>query len=117
MRLNELLWTVPNELGWWFWLPFMGYALYALNKMYRLAPAVTKLGRFIRVLFTIAFVSLIFMPNFNGLGPYAFHLLTIGICLWLKQTYADCVRDGKITKPQGETVIEKVHAFTVEIKK
>lgn len=107
MTFNACLWAVPNTLGWWFWAPFLLYGVYGLNKIYRLAPAETALGRWCRVLLTMGFTCLIFIPFFNGLGPYAFHLLTIGVCLVLKQAYAACVMSGKIRPATAPTFVER----------
>lgn len=108
MTFNEMLWHLPNELGWGFWLPFVGYGIYGLNKIYRLEPADTALGRLIRVVLTVALTGLVFTPAFNGLGPWAFHLLAIGSCLILKQVYATCAAVGKIRPPESVTAVGRM---------
>lgn len=113
MTFNQLLWDCVNWAGWYFWLPFVGYGIYGLSKMYRLSAAANGMGRLIRVLFTTAFLCLVFSPQFNGIGPFAFHLLAIGVCLWLRLTYAEYVRDGKIKPATAPTVIERMAERTV----
>lgn len=105
--MNPYLWDIVNAAGWWFWLPFIGYAVYGLSIMYRLAPAETGIGRLVRVMFTVGFLCMIFIPALNGTGPFAFHLIAIGLCLWLKQTYDACVKAGKIKPAEGHTIIER----------
>lgn len=96
---NGYLWSLPDTLGWWFWLPFVGYGVYGLRKMYSMAEAQTALGRRIRVILTLAFLCMIGSSLFNGLGPYAFHLVGIGVCLICKQAYDQCKVAGKVGKP------------------
>lgn len=104
MTFNEALWDLVNHLGWWFWMPFVGYGVYSINLMYRLAPATSMLGRSARVIWTAAFLCMIFTPMFNGLGPYAFHLVSIGTCILMKQTYDACKAAGRIKPPESVTV-------------
>lgn len=105
---NSILWSIPNDLGWWFWLPFIGYGVYGLNKIYRLSPAESILGRVIRVLLTMGLLCLVFTPVFNGLGPFAFHLISISACLILKQVYESCLAAGKIKPPESDTVMGRI---------
>lgn len=108
MTFNDALWRVIDWCGWAWWLPFVAYAVYGLNKMYRLAPAETAIGRWIRVLFTMGFLCLFFVPIFNGLGPVGFHLLAIGLCLWLRQTHAACIKAGKIKPSTKNTLVGRL---------
>lgn len=107
MSPNEHLWHLVNMFGDWFWLPFPLYAVYALNKIYRLAPAETAVGRWARVFLVVGFVSMIFTLQFTALRPICGHLIALGVCLILKQTYAACVASGKIKPAKGETFIER----------
>lgn len=108
MKPNEYLWTVVNQLGWWFWLPFALYGAYGLHKMYSMAAARTALGRLIRTVLTLAFLCLLGTVMFNGLGPYGFHLLAIGVCLVCKQAYEQCKAEGRVDKPTSRTVMGRL---------
>ncbi len=114
MDFNKFHWEFQEWCGWWFWVPFIGYGIYGLNIMYRLAPAVTPMGRVIRVILTIGFFSMIFIFQFNGLGPYAFHFTVIGVLLINRQMYQACLRDGRIQKPQADTVLGRTVERMVE---
>ncbi len=114
MTFNDYLWQIVNDAHWSFWAPFTGYALFGLNYIYRLAPAETTIGRSARVIQTMGFICMLFIPFFNGLGPYAFHLLAIAACLILKQVYDNCVKAGKIRPPQAETVVGRMAERIVE---
>ncbi len=116
MTFNDYLWQAVNDAHWWFWAPFPAYALYGLNYIYRLAPAETAIGRTARVVQTIGFIGMAFIPFFNGLGPYAFHFLAIAACLILKQIYDACVKSGKIQSPQRETVAGRLAERVTTIK-
>lgn len=107
MSFNEHLWQAINALEFWFWLPFPLYGLYGLNKIYRLAPAETGVGRWARVMLTMGFMSMVFTLQFTALRPICAHLVAIGVCLVLKQTYAACVASGKIKPAEGLTFIER----------
>ncbi len=108
MTFNDYLWQVVNEAHWWFWAPFTFYAICGLTYIYRLAPAETSIGRTARVIQTMGFICMAFIPFFNGLGPYAFHCLAIAALLILKQIYDNCVRSGKIQPPQAATVVGRM---------
>jgi hypothetical protein len=102
---NDFLWAISNRMGWLFWLPFVGYGIGGLMLMYRLAPAATTLGRLIRVILTAAFMAMIFMPTFNGLGPFIFHAVTIGMLLTIYQLYLGCKAAGLIKPAEAPTVL------------
>lgn len=105
---NQALWFLPDYCGVLFWYPLVLFGAYGLVKMYQLAPAESALGRFIRVDLTIGFLCLIFTPIYNGLGPIAFYLLALGVCLILKQVLATCIATGKIRPATAATVIERM---------
>lgn len=105
---NSLLWYVPEQLGWLFWLPFIGYGLYGLNKLYRLPAPATRTSRAVRVTLTVAFLCMVFTLGFNGLGPWAFHLLAIGVCMTLQQMYAAAKQAGHMAKSAKPTMVERV---------
>lgn len=105
---NKTLWALQVDAGWLFWIPFVCYGFYGIWYLYSLAAAETKMGRIIRVLLAVAFFSMIFMPAFNGLGPYAFHFLALSACMMITQQYKHCKAMGKITPPQAETVLGRV---------
>ena len=110
MTLNETLWGLVHGMGAWFWLPFMGYGIYGLFWLYKLGAATSRLGRWIRVLLTIAFLALIFAGaggGLNGLGPYAMHLLALSACLWCRRRYDVDMADGRLRKPSAPTIIER----------
>lgn len=107
MSFNEHLWRIINDLGFWFWLPFAVYGVYGLNKLYRLAPAETAIGRWARVFLVLGFVSMVFTLQFPALRPICAHLVAIGVCLILKQAYAACVEAGKVKPAEGGTFIER----------
>jgi len=105
---NDYLWFLPDRLGWWFWVPLPIYGTVGMFYMYKLAAPMTKLGRVIRVLLSIAFLALVFSPAFNGLGTWAIHFLALGTVLMIKQLYDQCLAAGKIVKPTSATVIERM---------
>lgn len=107
MSFNEHLWQLVNDMGFWFWLPFVGYGVYGLNKIYRLAPAETATGRWARVFLVAGFISMVFTLQFTALRPICGHLVAIGVCLILKQAYATCIASGKIKPVEGATFIER----------
>lgn len=114
---NEHLWEISNGLGWLFWLPFVGYGTVGLSLMYRLAAASTTLGRVIRVILTIAFVSMVFIPTFNGLGSFIFHAVTIGMLLTIYQLYLGYKAAGLLNPPKGKTVLQRTVAKMVDLHK
>jgi hypothetical protein len=114
---NQILWNVTNALGWWFWVPFVVYGVIGLRLLYSLAPAATALGRMIRVILSMAFVSMIFTPIFNGLGPYIFHAIAIGMLLTIYQLYLGCKAAGLIQPPQGRTVLERTVSHMMDVQK
>lgn len=115
MSFNEHLWRVIGDLDPWFWWPFVAYGAYGLNKIYRLAPAETAIGRWARVMLTMGFVCMVFTIAFPALRPICAHLVAIGVCLVLKQAYAACVAAGKIKPAEGGTFIERqVHRMTAK---
>ena len=105
LGFNAILWELQNGMGWWFWLPFAGYGTVGLVLMYRLPPAPTALARTIRTVLTISFVSMVFVFQFNGLGSFAFHLVTIGMVLTVYQRFVDSKKTGLIKPPQSDTVL------------
>ncbi len=111
---NSMLWQVQQSAGWAFWFPFIGYGVYGLYYLYGLSAAETHVGRLIRVLLTISYTCMVFSPAFNGLGPYAFHLLGIASCLMIGQQYEHCRRLGKIKPPEAPTVLGRVVERMVE---
>jgi hypothetical protein len=102
---NHFLWDILDKMGWLFWLPFVGYGIGGLILMYKLAPAATALGRLIRVIFSAAFMAMIFTPTFNGLGPYIFHAVTVGMLLTIYQLYLGCKAAGLIKPSEAPTVL------------
>jgi hypothetical protein len=111
---NRTLWAIQTEAGWWFWVPFIAYGSCGLYIMYSLAAAETHLGRTIRVLLTLAYLSMIFIFAFNALGGYAFHLLAIGSVLIIYQQYQFCKASGKIKPATAETALGRVVERMVE---
>lgn len=107
-EFNHALWAIQNEAGWWFWLPFIAYGTYGLWYLYGLSAAETKMGRLIRVLLTLSYFAMIFIPAFNGLGAWSFHFIAIASCLMVTQQYAHCKRMGKITPAESPTVLGRV---------
>lgn len=107
MSFNEHLQTVVDAVGVWFWLPFPLYGLYCLNKLYRMAPAESALGRWSRVFLVMGSLCMVFTLQFTALRPICGHLIAIGVCLVLKQAYAACVASGKIRAAHGHTFIER----------
>jgi len=116
MTFNAYLWEFVNGAGWWFWSPFTLYAFYGLNLIYRMAPAETTIGRFARVILTMGFICMAFIPFFNGLGPYAFHFLAVASCLILKQVYDNCVKAGKIKPPEAATAVGRLAERVTTVK-
>lgn len=115
MSFNEHLWQLINALEWWFWAPFVLYGAYGLNKIYRLAPAETSIGRWARVMLTMGFVCMVFTLQFTALRPICGHFIAIGVCLVLKQAYAACLAAGKIKPAEGGTFIERqAHRMTAK---
>lgn len=114
MTFNEVLWWCPNNLGWLFWAPLIPAGAYGLWMIYRLAPALSRLGRGIHVVLSMGCLSLVFIPVFNGLGPYALHLLAIGGCLYLRRIWEMDVAAGRIKKPRAETAVERLAERMVE---
>jgi hypothetical protein len=102
---NHFLWAIPNKMGWLFWVPFVGYGIGGLILMYKLAPAATALGRLIRVILSAAFMAMIFTPTLNGLGPYIFHAVTVGMLLTIYQLYLGCKAAGLIKPSEASTVL------------
>lgn len=102
---NHLLWAIPDKMGWLFWLPFVGYGAVGLIILYKLAPAGTTLGRFIRVILSAAFMAMLFIPNFNGLGPFIFHAVTIGMLLTIYQLYLRCKAEGLTQPSKAQTIL------------
>jgi hypothetical protein len=113
-EFNTALWNFQNGLGWWFWTPFVVYGVTGLAFMYRLAPAVTTIGRIVRTVFTVALVSMVFIPQFNGLGSYAFHLVTIGAVLLIYQQYTVCRDAGKARPSEAPTALGRAVAKMVD---
>lgn len=111
---NQALWAIQSGAGWWFWLPFVVYGTIGLYHLYALAAPTTGLGRWIRVLLTLSYISMVFSPIFNGLGGYAFHLLAMASVLMVGQQYATCKRDGKIRPPESPTRLGRVLESMVE---
>ena len=116
MTFNGILWGFVNDAGWWFWTPFIGYSAYGLNKIYRLAPAETNIGRAARVVQTVGFLCMAFIPFFNGLGPYAFHLIASAACIILKQVYDNCLAAGKIKPPEAATAAGRMAERLTTVK-
>jgi len=114
MTFNEVLWWCPNNLGWLFWAPLIPVGIYGLTMIYRLAPALSGLGRGIRVVLSMGFLSLAFIPVFNGLGPYALHLLALGGCMYMYRIWQMDVAAGRIKKPAAPTVVERIAERMVE---
>lgn len=114
---NQILWDITNALGWWFWVPFVAYGLIGLRLLYSLSPAATTLGRVIRVILSAAFVSMVFIPIFNGLGAYIFHAVAIGMLLTIYQLYLGCKAAGLIRPAEGRTVLERTVSHMMEIQK
>lgn len=102
---NQALWAIQREMGWWFWLPFVAYGLYGMWFLYRMPAAITKTDRRIRVLLAMAFTCMIFIPAFNGLGAYGFHLIAFATCLMITQQYGLCKAAGKIKPPEASTFL------------
>ena len=111
---NQHLWDVTNYMGWLFWAPFIAYGICGLVLMYKLAPAITTLGRVIRVLLTIAFVSMVFFPQFNGLGSYVFHIITLAMVLTIYQLYLGCKAAGLIKPPEATTTLGRAVEIMVD---
>ena len=105
---NKALWTLQQDAGWAFWVPFIIYGIVILWHLYRLSAAETTLGRVIRVTLALACFFMIFIPAFNGLGGYAFHLLGLSVCMMVRQQYVICKLQGKIKPPESETVLGRV---------
>lgn len=105
---NDYLWFLPDRLGRWFWAPLPFYGALGMYFLYKLAAPITKLGRVIRVMLGVAFISLIFSPAINGLGPWAIHFLGLGSALVVMQVYLQCLADGKIIKSTAPTWIERM---------
>ena len=80
-------------------------------------PAATALGRLIRVILSMAFVSMVFIPTFNGLGAYIFHAVAVGMLLTIYQRYLECKAAGLIRPPQGGTVLERTVSQMMELPK
>lgn len=114
---NQHLWNLTNALGWWFWVPFVLYGLVGLRLLYSLAPAATALGRVIRVILSMAFVSMVFIPTFNGLGAYIFHAIAIGMLLTIYQLYLGCRAAGLIRPAQGRTILERTVSQMMDLPK
>ena len=114
---NQILWKITNALGWWFWIPFVVYGLAGLRLLYSLSPAATGLGRMIRVILSMAFVSMVFIPIFNGLGPYIFHAIAIGMIMTIYHLYLGCKAAGLIRPPQGRTILERTVSHMTELPK
>lgn len=112
MSPNEYLWYLPNHLGSWFWLPMLAIGCYGLFYLYRLAPAQTMTGRVIRVMLVIGFVAMSFaqVPFLNGLGPWAFYMLGVSVCLMVRQQYQLCLAAGKIHHSQDSNPIKRMAA-------
>ena len=105
---NTAFWFLPDYLGRWFWAPLPFYGALGMYYLYKLAAPETRWGRVIRVLLGAAFILMLFTPQFNGLGPWAFHLMAIGVVLLVVQLYHQCLAAGKIIKPTSATAIERM---------
>lgn len=116
MTFNQALQWFPHKMGWWFWAPMLIYGAWGLWYLYRLAPAAAQIVRVIRVVFTLAFLCMGFTVIYDGLGPYACYLLALGVCLWLKRAYEECLRAGKIKKSRAPTMVERMAEAIVERK-
>lgn len=108
MQPNDYFWWLPDHAGRLFWLPLVAYGAVGMYYLYKLAAPATRLGRVIRVTLSLAFMSMIFTPILNGLGPWAMHLLAIGTVLVVYQVYQGCLAAGKLVKPTSPTVIERL---------
>lgn len=105
---NSVFWFLPDHLGRWFWAPLPFYGALGMYFLYKLGAPEERMGRIIRVLLGMAFISLIFSPILTGLGPWAIHMLAIGTVLTVMQFYLRSLSEGKIVRPTSPTVIERI---------
>ena len=117
MTFNQMLWAGPDILGWYFWIPLVPCGVFGLWWVYQTASAESPLGRKLRVVLVMGFFCLVFLPVFNGLGPYALHLLAIGGTLYMKRRLDLDRESGRITKPTGATLMERVAEHLQEDKR
>lgn len=113
---NQALWAVQNDMGWWFWLPFVFYGGFGLRYTYLMPAAESARDRFIRVLLTLSYMSMVFSPIFNGLGGYAFHLMAIASLMARVEQYVQACRAGKIKPPEGGRFVERTLGRMVDRK-
>lgn len=97
MNVTEhAIWTLVNDLGWWFWGTIAFLGAWNLLGLIKLSHPVTKLGRMIRFLLTAGFLLLAASPGNTAFGPIALPFILLGIRLWTHQLYTECVKTGKV---------------------
>lgn len=97
--MNAALWSIINELGWFYWMPFIFLAGRNLYLLSRLAAPATSLGRAARTFAWLAHLPLLFAPWFNVMGSLALPLMLVANNLLYRQLREAC--EAAIRSPNG----------------
>lgn len=88
--MNGALWNIINELGWYYWAPFILLAIRNVYVLSRLSAPTSALGRAARTFAWLAHLPLLFAPWFNVMGSIALPLMLVANNLLYRQLREAC---------------------------
>ncbi len=113
---EQALWTILNGAGWFYWAPICLLCGWCLWGIYGLAPAESKLGRWIRLsLYTGLMLGLGSLVAQNtALLSLGLPFILLGLRGMIYQLRRQCLHEGKIVETRGKPLRVKLASAIVQ---